>query len=262
MQGLQNRQRNNANLLRVADLEGLEFNTPVPFFDTAVPCGVPGDLGDVPKIFIMMPNELVGPYDTYCTRATGDSMADLKIMTGDILVLENVPEYHSHDIVLAEIDGEKTLKTYYVDEDGTLEIQYIGPGKYRYGDMKNIRKHLVVEVPRGTELKDIDIDGVDNRVRIEQVLSREVTVDGVKVNVNAHYPDTMPDEIGIDGVNCLLALYVQPSAGLTVEMSGLTPELRCDLPSRKEGEKTIVGDGGCKVDADGVNVKLIVSEWK
>ena len=151
---------------------------------------------------------------------------------------------------------------YYVDEDGTLEIQYIGPGKYRYGDMKNIRKHLVVEVPRGTELKDIDIDGVDNRVRIEQVLSREVTVDGVKVNVNAHYPDTMPDEIGIDGVNCLLALYVQPSAGLTVEMSGLTPELRCDLPSRKEGEKTIVGDGGCKVDADGVNVKLIVSEWK
>ena len=151
---------------------------------------------------------------------------------------------------------------YYVDEDGTLEIQYIGPGKYRYGDMKNIRKHLVVEVPRGTELKDIDIDGVDNRVRIEQVLSREVTVDGVKVNVNAHYPDTMPDEIGIDGVNCLLALYVQPSAGLTVEMSCLTPELRCDLPSRKEGEKTIVGDGGCKVDADGVNVKLIVSEWK
>ena len=151
---------------------------------------------------------------------------------------------------------------YYVDEDGTLEIQYIGPGKYRYGDMKNIRKHLVVEVPRGTELKDIDIDGVDNRVRIEQVLSREVTVDGVKVNVNAHYPDTMPDEIGIDGVNCLLALYVQPSAGLTVEMSGLTPELRCDLPSRKEGEKTIVGDGRCMVDADGVNVKLIVSEWK
>ena len=151
---------------------------------------------------------------------------------------------------------------YYVDDEGTLEIQYIGPGKYRYGDMKNIRKHLVVEVPRGTELKDIDIDGVDNRVRIEQVLSREVTVDGVKVNVNAHYPDTMPDEIGIDGVNCLLALYVQPSAGLTVEMSGLTPELRCDLPSRKEGENTIVGDGRCMVDADGVNVKLIVSEWK
>ena len=133
MQGLQNRQRNNANLLRAADLEGLEFNTPVPFFDTAVPCGVPGDLGDVPKIFIMMPDELVGPYDTYCTRATGDSMADLKIMTGDILVLENVPEYHSHDIVLAEIDGEKTLKTYYVDEEGG---QWLVPANKKYKAVK------------------------------------------------------------------------------------------------------------------------------
>ena len=118
--------RIDAYLLNEADIEGLEFNTPVPFFDTAVPCGVPGDLGDVPKIFIMMPNELVGPYDTYCTRATGDSMADLKIMTGDILVLENVPEYHSHDIVLAEIDGEKTLKTYYVDDEGG---QWLVPDK-------------------------------------------------------------------------------------------------------------------------------------
>ena len=152
---------------------------------------------------------------------------------------------------------------YYVDDEGTLEIQYIGPGKYRYGDMKNIRKHLVVEVPRGTELKDIDIDGVDNRVRIEQVLSREVTVDGVKVNVNAHYPDTMPDEIGIDGVNCLLALHVVPeTAGLTIEMSGIKPFLSCDLPSRKEGEKTIVGDGRCKVDADGVGIKLSIRELK
>jgi hypothetical protein len=55
---------------------------------------------------------------------------------------------------------------------------------------------------------------------------------------------------------------VQPSAGMTIEMSGVSPDLICDLPSRKEGEKTIVGDGRCKVDADGVNVKLIVSEWK
>ncbi len=151
---------------------------------------------------------------------------------------------------------------YYVDEEGELEIQYCGPGKYRYGDLKNIHKHLFVEVPRGTVLGDIDIDGVDNRMRIEQVLSREMTIDGVKVNVNAHYPDTLPTEIDIDGVNCLLALYVQPSAGLTIEMSGINRQLRCDLPSRTEGEKTIVGDGGCKVDADGVGVKLIVSEWK
>ena len=152
---------------------------------------------------------------------------------------------------------------YSVDEEGELEIQYCGNGKYRYGDMKNLRKHLNIEVPRGTVLDDIDIDGVETGVIVGQVLSRELTVDGVKVNVNADYPDALPNEIDIDGVQCLLALHVVPeTAGLTIEMSGIKPFLSCDLPSRKEGEKTIVGDGRCKVDADGVGIKLSIRELK
>lgn len=152
---------------------------------------------------------------------------------------------------------------YYVDEEGELEIQYCGHGKYRYGDMKNIRKHLVVEVPRGTVLDDIDIDGVETGVTVGQVLSRELTVDGVKVSVNADYPDTLPNEIDIDGVQSLLVLHVVPeTAGLTIGMSGVKPFLSCDLPSRKEGEKTIVGDGRCKVEADGVDVHLSIRELK
>ena len=152
---------------------------------------------------------------------------------------------------------------YYVDEEGELEIQYCGHGKYRYGDLKNIRKHLVVEVPRGKVLDEISIDGVETGVIVGQVLSRELTVDGVKVSVNADYPDTLPNEIDVDGVQCLLALHVVPeTAGLTIEMSGIKPFLSCDLPSRKEGEKTIVGDGRCKVDADGVGIKLSIRELK
>lgn len=152
---------------------------------------------------------------------------------------------------------------YYVDEEGKLEIQYCGHGKYRYGDLKNIRKHLVVEVPRSTVLDDIDIDGVETEVVVAQVLSRELTVDGVKVSVNADYPDALPNEIDIDGVQSLLVLHVVPeTAGLTIEMSGVKPFLSCDLPSHKEGEKTIVGDGRCKVEADGVDVHLSVRELK
>ena len=152
---------------------------------------------------------------------------------------------------------------YYVDEEGELEIQYCGHGKYRYGDLKNIRKHLVVEVPRGKVLDEISIDGVETGVIVGQVLSRELTVDGVKVSVNADYPDTLPNEIDVDGVQCLLALHVVPeTAGLTIEMSGIKPFLSCDLPSRKEGEKTIVGDGRCKVESDGVDVHLSIRELK
>lgn len=152
---------------------------------------------------------------------------------------------------------------YYVDEEGELEIQYCGNGKYRYGDMKNLRKHLNIEVPRGTVLDDIDIDGVETGVIVKNVASRKLAVDGVKVSVNADYPDTLPNEIDIDGVQSLLALHVVPeTAGLTIEMSGIKPWLTCDLPSRKEGEKTIVGDGRCKVEADGVDVHLSIRELK
>ena len=149
---------------------------------------------------------------------------------------------------------------YYVDEEGELNIEFCANGKFRYGDLKEMNKHLYIDVPRGMDLGEIDIDGVESNVRIVEVLSRELTVDGVKIDVNATYPDTLPDEVDLDGVSCLLALHVPPTAGLTIEMSGVKPELGCDLPSRKEGEKTIVGDGQCKVDADGVSVKLCISE--
>ena len=90
-----------------------------------------------------------------------------------------------------------------------------------------------------------------------------VIVNGVKINVHAYYPESLPYEIDIDGVQCLLALHVVPeTAGLSIEMSGIKPFLSCDLPSRKEGEKTIVGDGRCKVEADGVGIKLSIRELK
>lgn len=129
MSGLHIRQTGKASLLSEADLEGMVFDTPVPFYDMGVSCGNPLETGDVPKILMMMPNEIVGHYETYCTRAFGDSMKDLGIMTGDVLIVESVPEYHSGDIVVAEIDDGKTLKTYYVDEEGG---QWLVPANKKY----------------------------------------------------------------------------------------------------------------------------------
>ena len=127
------RYKNKASLISEADLAGMVFNTPVPFFDVGVSCGDPRDTGDVVKLMLMMPDEIVGPYGTYCTRAEGDSMKDLGIMTGDLLVIEVVPEYHSYDIVLAEIDGERLLKTYYVTDNGE---QWLVPANSKYKSRK------------------------------------------------------------------------------------------------------------------------------
>lgn len=127
------RYKNMASLISEADLAGMVFNTPVPFFDVGVSCGDPRDMGDAVKLMLMMPDEIVGPYGIYCTRAEGDSMKDLGIMTGDLLVIEVVPEYHSHDIVLAEIDGERLLKTYYVTDNGE---QWLVPANSKYKSRK------------------------------------------------------------------------------------------------------------------------------
>ena len=120
-------------LLSEEELEGMVFNTPVPFYDTTVACGKPKDNGDVTPVMILMPDEVVGPYGTYCTRAEGDSMKDLEIYSGDLLVIENPPVYESRDSVLAEVDGEKTLKTYYVAENGE---QWLVPANKKYHAIK------------------------------------------------------------------------------------------------------------------------------
>lgn len=115
------------------DLEGLVFDTPVPFYDMPVSCGNPVGGGDVPPVFMMMPNEIVGVGDVFCTRAEGTSMIGVGIMPGDLLVIEKVLEYYSHDIVLAEVDGERLLKTYYVDEHGD---QWLVPANPKYCSIK------------------------------------------------------------------------------------------------------------------------------
>ena len=93
------------------------FDTPVPFYDLGVSCGMPNELGEVPPEMIMMPCQLAKP-TVFMLWAKGDSMKGVGIHSGDMLIMDNAKKYYSHDIVLAMIDGEELLKTYYIDEEG------------------------------------------------------------------------------------------------------------------------------------------------
>ena len=96
----------------------VEFNTPVPYYDFGISCGLPNELGDIPPEMVMMPCQLAKRLSVFMSRAEGDSMEGVGIHSGDILMLDNTQQYYSHDIVLAKIDGEELLKTYYIDEEG------------------------------------------------------------------------------------------------------------------------------------------------
>ena len=176
-------------------------------------------------------------------------------LCGDVDILySDTPEVRIYEKADTSLTYDLRLR-YYVDDEGELEIQYCANGKYQFDDLKALRKHLYIELPRDMNLDDIEIDGVDVRVAVWRVQHRKLNVDGVNVNVNSYYPSDLPDEIDMDGVKSLLALHVVPeTAGLTIEMDGVMNHLRCDVPSVKKDNKTIVGDGSCQVTVDGVDM--------
>ena len=49
---------------------------------------------------------------TYLLRVTGDSMIDAGILPGDLVLVERRETARSGEIVVAEVDGEWTMKTY------------------------------------------------------------------------------------------------------------------------------------------------------
>lgn len=149
---------------------------------------------------------------------------------------------------------------HYVDEDGTLNIQFCQNGiSLNSKKLKKLQKRLTIEVPRSISLDEIEIDAVNVDVDIDSVVSRELTVDGVNSNVTAFYP-TLPDEIHIDGVNSTLTIHVPPTAGMTVDMDGVNTDFQSDLPVGKTGKKHTLGDGKCELDIDAVNCSLHIKE--
>ena len=87
-------------------------DTPVPYYPTAVSCGLPNELGDVPAEEIFLPGMLIGGLKVFAVGAEGDSMEGVGIFDGDVLLIEKITRYNVYDIVLAIVDGQQLLKTY------------------------------------------------------------------------------------------------------------------------------------------------------
>ena len=94
----------------------LVLDTPVPFYEVGVSCGLPKQIGEIPPEMALMPCQLVSP-TVFMTFAQGDSMEGVHIHSGDMLIMDNAQRYYNHDVVLARVDGEELLKTYYADEE-------------------------------------------------------------------------------------------------------------------------------------------------
>lgn len=106
-------------LLEEAGMKPQWCDTPVPCYEASVQAGLPTDPGDISlgEQLMMAQNVSKGSL-TFCVNVSGESMKDAGIQHGDqVELLSGVP-VKDGDIVIAEIDREYTLKSFYVDEQG------------------------------------------------------------------------------------------------------------------------------------------------
>ena len=106
-------------MLEEAGMKPQWCDTPVPCYDATVQAGIPTDPGDISLgEQLMMAQNLSKGSLTFCVYVRGESMKDADILDGDqVEVLSGAP-VKDGDIVIAEIDREYTLKSFYVDAQG------------------------------------------------------------------------------------------------------------------------------------------------
>jgi repressor LexA len=83
----------------------------------------------------------------FCIRVRGESMIDIHIADGDLVLVKAQPDAHNNDIVVAMVNGEVTVKRFF-KEDGTITLKpenhTMQPIVIRDGDFKIIGKVIMV----------------------------------------------------------------------------------------------------------------------
>ena len=83
----------------------------MPYFEEGVSAGFPSPAENFMEGEIDLNNILItNPTSTYYVRVFGDSMKDIGIMSGDLLIVDRSLEITNNCIVVAYIDGEFTVK--------------------------------------------------------------------------------------------------------------------------------------------------------
>jgi repressor LexA len=78
-----------------------------------VAAGVPITAAENLEDTFVLPASFVGKHGSFMLRVKGDSMIDAAILDGDLIVVEPQPDANNGEIVVAMIDGEATVKTFY-----------------------------------------------------------------------------------------------------------------------------------------------------
>ena len=100
-----------------------------------VSCGLPNFAEENIEEYVSLPEALFGKGEFYILRANGESMVDIGIEDGDLVVIRKQSTANEGEIVVALVDNEATLKRFYMDtlnkriilhpENKTMEDIYV-----------------------------------------------------------------------------------------------------------------------------------------
>lgn len=94
-----------------------------------VEAGLPSPAGEILVETLHLTDFLVEkPENTFLLEVKGDSMIDAHIQEGDMVLVEKKEQANERDIVIAEVDGEWTMK-YYRKKGGK---PYLEPANKKY----------------------------------------------------------------------------------------------------------------------------------
>ena len=105
----------------------------LPVVDGGIKAGFPSPAQDFLDLSIDLNRELIRhPSSTFYGRVSGDSMQDLGITDGDLLVIDKSLQPTDGRIAICYIDGEFTVKQLKVENDGVLLV----PANKKYKPIK------------------------------------------------------------------------------------------------------------------------------
>lgn len=78
-----------------------------------IACGQPVDAVENIEESVALPRSIFGSGELFLLHAHGDSMIDVGIKDGDLVVIRQQNVAHDGDIVVAMVNGETTLKRFY-----------------------------------------------------------------------------------------------------------------------------------------------------
>ncbi len=98
--------------LKVTEIYKLDQSTKLelPFFTTRISAGFPSPADDNIDQKLDLNSLIKHPSDTFLVKVEGDSMINASIQDGDILVVDKAIEPLNNKIVVANINGELTVK--------------------------------------------------------------------------------------------------------------------------------------------------------